>query len=62
VSTQWAFNFEKAVYRSVFLTISHCNLCAELTKTHSFFGHFAHWERPSLRNTKTRNSIQIYVF
>jgi len=27
---------EKAVYRSVFLTIWHCILSAELTKTHSF--------------------------
>jgi len=28
----------------VFLTIWHCNLSAELTKTHRlFFGDFAHW-------------------
>jgi len=36
---------EKAVFRSVFLTIWHCVLSAELTKTHYyrlFFGHFAH--------------------
>jgi len=40
--SQWA---EKAVCRSVFLTIWHCILSAEITKTHSFrllFGDFAH--------------------
>jgi len=38
---------EKAVCKSVFLTIWHCILGAELTKTHSFrlffFYDFAHW-------------------
>jgi len=37
---------EKAVCKSVFLTIWHGILSAELTKTHSFrlLGDFAHWE------------------
>jgi len=33
---------QKAVCRSVFLTIRKCILSAELTKTHSF-SFFAHW-------------------
>jgi len=39
---------ETAVRRSAFLTIGHCILSAELTKTHSlrlFFGDFAHWDK-----------------
>jgi len=38
---------EKAICGSVFLTIWHCILSAELTKMHSsrlFFGDFARWE------------------
>jgi len=38
---------EKSIYRSVFWTILHCILSAELTKTHSFrlfFVDFAHWD------------------
>jgi len=38
----------RTVCRSVFLTICHCILSAELTKTRSFrqffFGNFAHWD------------------
>jgi len=35
---------EKAVYRSVFLTIWHRIFCAELTTTHSFRLFFGNWE------------------
>jgi len=38
---------EKAVCRSVFLTMWHCILSAELTKMHCFrlfFGDFVHWD------------------
>jgi len=47
VKAQWTKSPKKAVYRSVFLTIWHCILSAELIKTHSFrllFGDFAHWD------------------
>jgi len=42
---------KKAVCRSVFFTIWHFNLSAELTETHSlrlFFGNFVHWRVISL--------------
>jgi len=51
---------ENAVCRSVFFTIWHCILSAELTKPHSFrrfFGDFAHWESKS-----NNNRLIVYSF
>jgi len=48
---------ERAVCRSVFLTICHCILNAEFTKTHSFrlsFGDFTHWENKPIYVTKIK--------
>jgi len=51
--------FKELKGRSVFLTIWHCKLSAELTKTHSFrllfFGDFAHW----VKTLHLKNSLLI---
>jgi len=41
---------EKTVCMSIFLTIWHCILSAELTKTRLFFGDFAYWVAFQINN------------